>query len=129
MTHEFVVPKVPPLVLTLRKQKQEAEDQDEWEWQDLQQQAPRSEWWKHVPKEHWDAVKEETPPKDDTNPEPPKAGGAPRSRAGRVQIRPKQVRRSRIRNVKPTALRVQNIVVARGMLGRVAAQVSPNLLI
>ena len=125
-THKFVVPKVPPLVLTLRRQKQEAEDQDEWEWQDLQQQAPRSEWWKHVPKEHWDAVKEETPPKDDTDSEPPKVGGAPRSRAGRVQIRPKQVRRSRIRNVKPTALRVQNIVVARGMLGRVSRSGKPQ---
>ena len=125
-THKFVVPKVPPLVLTLRRQKQEAEDQDEWEWQDLQQQAPRSEWWKHVPKEHWDAVKEETPPKDDTDPEPPKVGEAPRSRAGRVQIRPRQVRRSRIRNVKPTALRVQNIVVARGMLGRVSRSGKPQ---
>ena len=126
MTHKFVVPKVPPLVLTLRRQKQEAEDQDEWEWQDLQQQAPRSEWWKHVPKEQWDAVKEETPPKDDTVPEPPKVGEAPRSRVGRVQIRPRQVRRSRIRNVKPTALRVQNIVVARGMLGRVSRSGKPQ---
>ena len=79
-----------------------------------------------VPKEEWDGLKEKTPPKDDTIPEPPKVGKALRSRVGRNQIRPRQVRRSRIRNVKPTALRVQNIVVARGMLGRVSRSGKPQ---
>ena len=60
-------------------------------------------------------MKEKTPPKD----EPPKMSKAPRSRVGRVQIRHNQVRRNRIWNVKPTAVRAQNMVVARAMLGRV----------
>ena len=105
---------VPPISLTLKR---------------LRQGASSSKWWKSVSEEEWatvprpqqappeaQPVKEKTPPKD----EPPKAIKAPRSRVGRVQVRLNpQVRKNRIRNVKPVAVRAQNMEVARAMLGRV----------
>ena len=73
MTHKFAVPKAPPPgpnpQTAEAASSQKAEEQDEeWDWQDLQQQAPRTKWWDHMPKEEWDAVKEEMPPEDDTIP-------------------------------------------------------------
>ena len=139
MNFKFALPKVPTLALTLRRLRQRAAKkaglQDEWECQERPQQAPGSKWWKNVSEEQWatqqrpqqappkaQPVKEKTPPKD----EPPKTGKAPRSRVGRVQIRPNQVRKNRIRKVKPTALRDQNMGVARDMLGRVARSGKPQ---
>ena len=120
MNSKFKLPKVPPLARTLKR---------------LRLGAELDEWWKNVSEEEWAAlqrpqqappeaqpVKEKTPPKD----EPPKTGKAPRSRVGRVQIRPNQVRKNRIRKVKPTALRVENMGVARDMLGRVARSGKPQ---
>ena len=120
MNSKFKLPKVPPLARTLKR---------------LRLGAELDEWWKNVSEEEWAAlqrpqqappeaqpVKEKTPPKY----APPKTSKAPRSRVGRVQLRPNQVRKNRIRKVKPTAVRDQNMVVARAMLGRVARSGKPQ---
>ena len=124
MNSKFKLPKVPPLARTLKR---------------LRLGAELDEWWKNVSEEQWatqqrpqqappkaQPVKEKTPPKDDTIPELPKVSKAPRSRVGRHQARPNQVKKNRIRNVKPTAVRVQNMVVARAMLGRVIRSGKPQ---
>ena len=120
MNPKYKLLKVPPLSRTLKR---------------LRAGADLDDWWKNVTEEDWDTlqkpqqappeaqpVKEKTPPKD----EPPKTSKAPRSRVGRVQLRPNQVRKNRIRNVKPTAVRDQNMVVARAMLGRVIRSGKPQ---
>ena len=119
MNSKFKLPKVPPLARTLKRLKLGAE---------------LDEWWKNVSEEQWAAlqrpqqappearpVKEKTPPKDDTVPELPKASKDTRSREGRHQVR-----KNRIRCVKPAAARAQNMVVARAMLGRVARSGKPQ---
>jgi hypothetical protein len=100
MNPEAELLKVPPISLTLKR---------------LRLGADSGEWWKNVSEEQWATVQrpqqapleaqpmeEKTPPKG----EPPKASEAPRSRVGRAQVRHiPQVRRNRIRNVKPTTVR------------------------
>ena len=65
------------------------------------------------------AEKKRAPPEDAIIPELPRASRDTRSRAGRHQIKPNQVKRTGNWKVKPTALRVENMAVARVMLGRV----------
>ena len=120
MNPKYKLPKVPPVSRTLKR---------------LRAGPELDNWWNNVSEADWDALqepqqappkaqpeKEKTPPKD----EPPKTGKAPRSRVGRVQIRPNQVGKNRIRKVKPTALRVENMGVARDMLGRVDRSGKPQ---
>ena len=120
MNPKYKLPKVPPVSRTLKR---------------LRAGPELDNWWNNVSEADWDALqepqqappkaqpaKEKTPPKD----KPPKTGKAPRSRVGRVQIRPNQVRKNRIRKVKPTAVRDQNMGVARAMLGRVARSGKPQ---
>ena len=126
--------------LDIRVPNKKAGTQEEWECQQKPQppHTPRipSHWWKAIPDKEWpkyaqvpqqqppheDEEKKEasTPEDEDANiQDQPKANKDTRPRAGGHQVRPGQVKRNRIRNVKPTALRAENMVAARGMLERV----------
>ena len=139
MSAKATIPKItkPGLAITLRRltiQAPTKKDKGEWECQP-KPQSPRVpfHWWKAIPKKEWPKQQQsspledeevevvEVPEEDDKDAviqELPKASKDTRSRPDRHQVRTTQVKRNRIRKVKPTALRIENMMVARGMLER-----------
>ena len=142
MNAKVTIPKItkPGLAITLRRLSIQAptkNDKGEWECQP-KPQPPRTprvpfHWWKAIPNKEWpkqqqqspledEEEKEASPPEEDDEDadiqELPKASKDTRSRPDRHQVRTTQAKRNRIRKVKPTALRKENMVVARGMLER-----------
>jgi hypothetical protein len=139
MSAKATIPKItkPGLAITLRRLAigvPTKKDKGEWECQP-KPQSPRVpfHWWKAIPKKEWPKQQQsspledeevevvEVPEEDDKDAviqELPKASKDTRSRPDRHQVRTTQVKRNRIRKVKPTALRIENMMVARGMLER-----------
>ena len=139
MSAKATIPKItkPGLAITLRRltiQAPTKKDKGEWECQP-KPQSPRVpfHWWKAIPNKEWPKQQQQSPLEDEEEEvvevpeeddedadiqELPKASKDTRSRPDRHQVRTTQAKRNRIRKVKPTALRAENMVVARGMLER-----------